>query len=249
MWFNEDFICVLTIGKTASSAIIQGLIDAGVPAYQAHTLHRAPQEYLFVEGLAKRPVQNALFQAKVRLWLSLTDKSPKKFVTTFRDPFSRNMSAFFEQSWKLRQNLDELDDERLMEFYIKHGPHDATRTWFADNLGKPFGISVKGVNLRDRGEQIVTAKQRRFLFLKYEYQKSWEVALGDFSGTPIRLGRFNDSTQKSYSSAMMRLKAAWRPSPEIVARSLDRELWDALYTSEEKEAIRDAWGIPQVLAP
>lgn len=249
MWFDKDYICVLTIGKTASSSIIQGLIDAGVPAYQAHTLHRAPQEYLFVQGLESRPVQNALFQGKVRLWLALTRERPKQFVTTFRDPFSRNMSAFFEQSWKLRRSLDDLDDDQLMAFYVRHGPHDATRTWFHDNLSMPFGLSKKDINLRERDQQVISIKRRKFLLLKYENQRSWESALSEFSGMPIRLERFNDSAQKPYSAAMKRLKSAWRPSPEIIARSLDHELWDALYTSAEKKMIREAWDIPQALAP
>lgn len=249
MWFDRDHICVLTIGKTASSAIIQGFIDAGVPAYQAHTLKRAPQEYLFVSGLPERPVQNLAFQAKTASWLWLTRNSPKRFVTTFRDPFARNMSAFFEQSWKLGVKVEDLSTEDLVALYQRHGPHDTTRTWFQDNLAGPFGLHLDQVDLVSQSTQELTARQRRFLLMKYEDQTHWEPALSAFSGKPVVLQRRNDSTRKPYSGAISRLKSVWRPSPEIVARSLDRKLWDAIYSAAEKQEIRARWDIPADLAP
>ncbi|SFE72178.1 putative capsular polysaccharide synthesis family protein [Roseivivax sediminis] len=249
MWFDPQHICVLTIGKTASSAIIQGFVDAGVPAYQAHTLHRAPQEYLFVDGLPERPLQNAAFQVKTRSWLALTQSRPKRFVTTFRDPFARNMSAFFEQSWKLGVKVEDMTTEELIALYEKHGPHDTTRTWFAQNLARPFGLNIAEVNLRDQPVQVLVRDKRRFLLMKYENQAPWETSLSDFAGKPVQLERRNDSKRKSYSDAITRLKATWRPAPQIVRRTLDVALWDALYTSEEKQAIRTRWDIPETLAP
>lgn len=249
MWFDSRYICVLTIGKTASSAIIQAFLDAGVPAYQAHTLARAPQEYLFVDGLRPRPLQNAAFQVKTRAWLALTRTQPKRFVTTFRDPFARNLSAFFEQSWKLGQKVEDMETDALVALYERHGPHDATRTWFAQNITGPFGLGVDALDLTTRPAQELAKGNRRFLFLKYEDQTLWEEELSRFAGAPVSLVRRNDSTRKPYSDAMARLKETWRPSPEIVARSLDPALWDALYTDAEKEVIRDRWNIPRALAP
>lgn len=249
MWFDPNYLCVLTIGKTASSAIIQGLIDAGIPAYQGHTLHRAPQEYLFVDGLRSKPLQNAAFQCKMGAWLRLTRNTPKRFVTTFRDPFARNMSAFFEQSWKLGIRVEDMGIDELLAIYEKHGPHDVTRTWFDQNMTRPFGLRVEDVNLVLHPVQELSVGKRRFLFMKYEDQNSWEAALSDFVGTPVRLERRNVSTQKSYADAISLLKRSWRPSPEIIRRSLDLDLWNALYSEAEKQMIRTRWGIPKKLAP
>ena len=249
MWFDQDHICVLTIGKTASSAIIQGLIDAGVPAYQAHTLSRAPQEYLFVSGLGGRPVQNAGFQIKTLSWLWLMRQREKRFITTFRDPFARNMSAFFEQSWKLGLKVEDMGTDELVALYDRYGPHDVTRTWFHDNLTRPFGLSVDALDLVSQPVQELAAHKHRFLFMKYEDQSLWEQALSRFAGVDVVLKRRNDSTRKSYYDAMARLQAAWRPSPRIVERSLDRALWATIYSQEDKAAIRSRWNIPEALAP
>lgn len=249
MWFDSDHVCVLTIGKTASSAIIEGLIDAGIPSYQAHSLHRAPQEYLFVAGLPRKAAQNLAFRLKTAAWLALTRSRPKRFITVFRDPFARNLSAFFEQSGKLGVDVSDLDTETLIALYDRHGPHDATRTWFADNLTRPFGIDVAAIDLVSRGVQRLSVGPRQFLALKYEDQQHWEEAIGAFTGRSVTLTRRNDSTRKSYADAMARLKRVWRPSPDIVARSLDRPLWDAIYTDAEKETIRARWNIPRRLAP
>jgi hypothetical protein len=249
MWFDKDHICVLTIGKTASSAIIQGFIDAGVPAFQAHTLKQAPQEYLFVAGLPKRPLQNSAFQVKTSAWLWLTRSHEKKFVTTFRDPFARNMSAFFEQSSKLGVSVENMTSEDLSALYQRHGPHDATRNWFADNMTRPFGLDIGQVDLITQPAQEITIRHRRFLLMKYEDQTSWEQALSDFSGKPIELKRRNDSARKSYSDAMARLKDVWRPSPDIVKRSIDSKLWNAIYSEADKQDIRARWDIPEALAP
>ncbi|MEM8958325.1 MAG: putative capsular polysaccharide synthesis family protein [Pseudomonadota bacterium] len=273
MWLDGEHICVLTIGKTASSAIIMAFIEAGVPAYQAHTLSRSPQEYLFVAGLKPKPLQNMAFKLKTAAWLRLTRNTPKRFVTTFRDPFARNMSAFFEQSWKLGRQIEntgqtgsigqvgnigqvedmnrveDMETDALAALYETHGPHDVTRTWFADNLARPFGLSARDLDLRSHPAQELGAGKRRFLMLKYEDQSGWETALSRFAGAPVSLERRNESTRKSYSDALARLKSVWRPSPAIVARSLDRDLWDALYTDAEKTAIRTRWEIPRALAP
>lgn len=249
MWFDKEHICVLTIGKTASSAIIQGFIDAGIPAYQAHTLHKAPQGYLFVDGLGEKPAQNIAFQIKTRCWLWLTSNRPKRFVTTFRDPFARNMSAFFEQSWKLGPKVEEMTTEDLIAYYEAHGPHDVTHNWFEQNMTRTFGLRVEDVDLINQPSQVLRRGNRAFLLMKYEDQSGWEAALSDFSGTPVSLERRNDSTRKSYADAMSRLKKAWRPSPEIVRRSLDLKLWNALYTEAEKENIRTRWNIGKEIAP
>lgn len=249
MWFDKEHICVLTIGKTASSAIIQGFIDAGVPAFQAHSLHKTPQEYLFVAGLPDRRLQNAAFQVKTQSWLWLSKRMHKRFVTTFRDPFARNMSAFFEQSWKLDAKVETMTTPDLIALYERHGPHDVTRTWFDRNLTQTFGLRLEDVDLKSQSTQVLRVANRRFLLMKYEDQTPWTAALRDFSGTPVSLTRRNDSTRKPYSEAMSRLKKAWRPSPEIVTRSIDPGLWNAIYTDTEKQMIRERWNIPAEAAP
>lgn len=248
MWFDPQHVCVLTIGKTASSAIIDGLIGAGVPAYQVHTLVRSPQTYLFVDGLPGSALTNAAYKAKVGLWRRLTRNQPKRFVTSFRDPFARNMSAFFEQAWKLNQPLETLETSELVALYDRHGPHDVTRTWFAENLTALFGLTQSQITLRDAPAKEIAAGPKRFLFLKHEAQETWEQALGSFVGADVHLTRRNDSADKTYADAIRRLRETWRPSSQIVRRSLDTALWDALYTDAEKEAIRQRWEIDPALA-
>lgn len=243
IWFDSNQVCVLSIGKTASSAIIQALIDANVPAYQAHSLSRAPQQYLFVSGLPNRPMQNTKFQIKVRLWLELSKGRPKQFITTFRDPFDRNISAFFEQAWKLGLDIEGCTTTELMAIYEKHGPHDSTRTWFADNISKPFGIDVRDLNLVDEPAQILAGGKRQFLFMKYENQRCWEASLSAYCGRPIALKRRNDSSRKSYSDAISRLRNDWTPSSTVVDRTVDRAVWEAIYTEDEKSKIKERWQI------
>lgn len=244
VWFDPDHVCVLTIGKTASSAIIHALLEAEVGAYQAHTLTRAPQEYLFVAGLPERPLQNAAFKVKTKVWLETTSRSSKRFVTTFRDPFSRNLSAFFEQAWKLGVDITDMETSELIALYEQRGPHDATRRWFADNMASTFGLDAADLDLVHSSSQVLTQGKRRFLFLKYEDQSVWESALSEYCGRAIKLERRNDSARKPYSDAMIRLKNEWRPSAEIVERTIERPVWDAIYSSEEKQVIRDRWQIP-----
>lgn len=249
MWFDPSFVCVLTIGKTASSAIIEGLIEADVSAYQAHSLARAPQEYLFVAGLPPRPLQNAAFQLKVKTWLAYTRTQEKRFITTFRDPFSRNLSAFFEQCWKLNVDVENLETDELVKLYNRHGPHDATKNWFKDNLAKPFGLELDQLNLRDQPTQILSSGRRQFLLMKYEDRATWEEEISHFVDTQVKLVTRNVSGRKSYSEAIANLKNEWRPSEEIIHRTIDLDLWDAIYTPSEKESIRDLWSIPSSLAP
>lgn len=249
MWFDEGHVCVLTIGKTASSAIIDGLLAAGVPAYQVHTLVRSPQTHLFVDGLPGSTLQNTLYRLKIGLWRRVTRNRPKRFVTSFRDPFARNMSAFFEQAWKLDQPLDGLSTEALIALYERHGPHDVTRTWVENNLTGVFGLTHDQIDLKETGVQEISAGPKRFLLLKHEDRAPWEAALSTFVGRDIALTRRNDSADKSYADAIRRLRDTWRPSAEIIERTLDRPLWDALYTDVEKEAIRQRWEIDPALAP
>lgn len=247
MWFDPNYVCVLTVGKTASSAIIHALLEAGVDAYQAHTLSRAPQEYLFVAGLPGRAWQNRAFKFKTWVWLATTVNSPKRFVTTFRDPFARNLSAFFEQSWKLGVEVESMETEDLIELYERHGPHDATRTWFADNLSSVFDLNAADLDLVSQPSQVLTKGKRQFLFMKYEDQSVWEGALSAYCGSAVKLERRNDSTRKSYADAMARLKNDWRPSADIVARTIERPVWDAIYTPREKQQIRERWQISRTI--
>jgi len=108
------------------------------------------------------------------------------------------MSAFFEQSWKLGLKVEDMCTDELVALYDRHGPHDATRTWFHDNLTRPFGLSVDALDLASQPVRELTAHKRRFLFMKYEDQSPWEQALSRFAGTDIVLKRRNDSARKAY---------------------------------------------------
>jgi len=243
IWFDTEYVCVLTIGKTASSAIIESLHSVGVKAFQVHSLSRAPQNHLFFSEERPFFVQNSLYKLKMAAWMFTQRNEKRRFITTFRDPFERNLSAFFEQMWKIPGVSFDDDADTLLYSFQEKGPHDATSNWYRDNLGRKFGLGYNDVNLVEVPTRIARVGGKTFLFLKYERRDCWELAISEFIGVPVKLERRNVSSNKPYAQKMKEVKSLWRPSQEIIRRTIDPELWNALYTSKEKSDIREKWGI------
>jgi len=242
-WFENDCVCVLTIGKTASSAIIDGLHEADVNAFQVHSLVRSPQSYLFVKQTKKHRIRNAVFKIKISFWMLLQKNSPRKFIVIFRDPFERNLSAFFEQMWRIEGLSINDDVNKLLNGFVEHGAHDATRTWFQENIHQKFNIDYSDLHFDEKPWCTHERKNKKFLFIKYEQRECWESAISDFVGARIHLKRKNDSANKPYAEKIKTLKSLWCPTEEVIKRTVDLDLWEVLYTPKEKAEISKKWSI------
>jgi len=248
-WFDSEHVCVFTIGKTASSAIIGGLEAANVPAFQVHSLTSSTQTPLFVDKQDARPVKELLHKAKIACWLGTRSLRDKRFITTFRDPFDRNLSAFFEQAWKVDPHIDDRSLSEVIRLYDERGAHDATRLWFGRNITAPVGIRASEVDLVTSPTKVVVRPHIRFLFMKHDARAEWEAAVSSFVGRQIEIGRRNASTNKAYRDRIAEMRQHWRPSREIIERTIDPDLWSAIYDEAEKETIRAKWNISRTLAP
>lgn len=244
-WFHKDHICVLTIGKTASSSIIKSLNNIGISAYQVHSLSRSPQDYLFLNGLKQKRIKSLLYQIKMLLWQMAITYIEKKIIVVFRDPFERNISAFFEQCWKMDIDPTKIEKDELFKDYKKYGPHDSTRLWFDENIKKCFKIDQEDVDLKINPWKIIKKNNISILFLKYERIDTWVDALKEFIGETLLIDEQNISSRKKYSSAIKDFKHAWKPDDYIIRKTIDKKLWASIYTKQERDNICDKWSLPK----
>jgi len=162
---KEPPILIYQMGKVGSMSIYTSLKKV-YPGLVLH-LHNIDRQLEIKPDL--RVFYNNYLQNK---------EQPVYIISLIREPFSRNISDFFQNFEKYvgTQPSDYKGTvEDLIEIFIDRFPHQAVLNWFDINIKKHFDIDVYDHSFPDRGSCIIKKNNHKLLLMKYDLSDSSKI--------------------------------------------------------------------------
>lgn len=238
-------VVVHQMGKVASSALtdlaIQGL---GIPVPQTHLLCReALAEVMHrYRANSKLPPPHVNRSHLVLDWLAAGDSID--FITVVREPFSRNLSAFF-------QNIDFFIDaphqasaKDIAATFLNRYPHQVPIEWFDQQVRNPIGIDVYAQPFDvAQGYSVITTVRHRLLIMRYESSSNLKRQLmSQFLGVELpTLGWVNTTSAKKSGMQYSAVKRDLRFPAEFVRDILKSRYCAHFYSAAERDQMWARW--------
>lgn len=170
-WLSPGFVLVLTMGKVGTLTIVHSCYKSGIFAIHPHSwkwtwpgIYFLKIEHNFLERIyyIYRSFKKRL---AFRIWSAIRPKI--KIITGIRDPFSRYISAYFEQCHYLPYNIDEMAPADIENDIRKLCTLTDTMDWFENEITSLTGIPLKDAySLRENG--CIVLKKNKYEVLVYK---------------------------------------------------------------------------------
>jgi hypothetical protein len=241
--FGITPVLVYQMAKVGSSAVLDALDAAGIPAFH---VHRMDAGHLRRMRAARRALGWYIIPVPphdrlgLRLRRDLLDRGRRAaIVTLVRDPIARNLSSYFEHLdaiWH-RVNAHLLPIEELIAGFFERYTHDEPLTWFDDEMLPATGIDVYTHPFPAGGVLTVTAGALDLLILRSELPDAEKAdALSTFLGVAgLTLGRANTTGNKAKGEVYRRFVDRIRFPASYVQSMLQSRYARHFYTGPELE--------------
>lgn len=245
VWFDSESVIVLTMGKVGTLTICNSLDKIGKKHVHPHSLRHTKPGIHFLKNI-KLPLYKNLFyfyktltkRIKVFFWLALAKEVT--IITGVRDPFSRAISAFFEQSHYLALDPKAMKYEDVNTAFEKHYDIEGGLHWFDNEINRVFGIDVfKPPFNKDQGYQIIEQGKLRIFIYRIDFLNNIEPQLREFIGDEsFEIVVTNETVaNKNYN----KLKANKAFSESEFALIKESKYMKHFYTNNEIEELKDKW--------
>lgn len=236
------------MGKVASSSIYHALKSRDdCFAFHTHLLSKDK----FTRRRTKS--KDRLFAPDKRLRTSkllsehiIEPKHPVKIITLVRDPFARNISAFFENEPATKASYSDKNQfvSNLMKQFLSESTHKVPINWYIKEFKSALGVDIyshrfdtdkKWAHFREANYDILT--------LRTELDdRTKNIVVSNFLGVDdLRIGRSNQTENKGINPVYQAFKERVR-FPEMIAEPLlDSQYCQHFFTAEERDAMRQNW--------
>lgn len=185
-WFGNKSVIVLTMGKVGTLTISNSLRKIGFNHVHPHSLIYSYPGTHFLKNI-KLPINKHLYfiyktlmkRIKVFFWKNLTKKII--IITGVRDPFSRYISAFFEQSHYLNFDTNSENYHQVLKKLNKHGNFKSTFEWFDKEIYRTFKINIYDHKFnKTEGYQIIKKKNIEIFIFRLDKLDNLEDKIREF---------------------------------------------------------------------
>jgi hypothetical protein len=249
----------------ASQTVADTLVRVELPVLHLHVL----TEQMLVEDEKRYRANWTKDGTPAHLWtsqhvrrrLEADPESRWRIVTLVRDPIARNVSMFFQTTYRwlaldrqrarYAEDPDALMDDLRERFLEQFTGHDLPDTWFDSELRRFFGIDVYREPFEtSRGYQIYATDRVQVLVIRVEDLRACApAAFRDFFGVDVReLRDVNVSDEKDYASIYRRFVETVDLPATYLARMYGSRYARHFYTQEELDAFRRRWTARQLVS-
>ena len=238
-------VVVHSVGKVASSAIT-GLAASALNAQVPHThqLVRQRLEHNLARCAAtgSLPSPHIIRSFLVLEWLDAGEAID--FITVVREPFARNLSAFFQNINLFMDDPTEATAEDIATAYMEDFPHQRSLEWFDRQVRDPLGIDVFTHEFdTSEGFATIEGDQHRMLILRRESSTAKKRQLvGDFLGVPMpELMRVNTTSAKETGTQYAAVKEQLQLPAEFVEEVFDSRYCRHFFSAAERDLMWARW--------
>jgi hypothetical protein len=237
------------MGKVASSSIYHSLQQVSHACYPFHVHVLSPEKirarYEANTNHLLKPNRKNI-RSKDLYELIIQPRLPAKIITLVRDPFARNVSAFFENSNLVRQQLKAKSPsvDMLIECFFEETNHTQAEHWFKNEFNRALELNVYSHPYsQETGWARFQSKPYDILILDtalHDSEKAKQIRefleLSDF-----RLTQHNMTSDGSRNELYKRFKSTIR-FPKLLANEILNTDYSKHFFSEAMQnQMRDRW--------
>lgn len=242
VWFNHKLIVVFTVGKVGTLTVCASLEKAGFRHIHPHSLYFTWPGIYFLKvdmGMLKRClyVSRTIFKRiKITIWKSCTPKI--KIISGVRDPFSRSISAYFEQVHYNGGIPSDWGFEDIKKDFEARVDFLAQDRWFMQEFIKFTGIDIYDMPF-DNAKGYCELKNGKMNALVYriDFLNRLSPALSDFCGDRVDLINANDSSDNEVGSIYSAFKKRYRFPKSLAMTILESKSFNHFYNKNERKVI------------
>ncbi|WP_277053985.1 putative capsular polysaccharide synthesis family protein [Pseudoalteromonas marina] len=249
-WFSSEPIVIFSVGKVGSSSIAKTLREHNISEVQPHSLSFSRKGSYFVLPTFN-PLESLFYYLKsnlikIKTYIFKLSKKHKriKIISLYREPVSRNISAFFEQyQYVLNNHIDTYSTEELVSAFWKYTNHDAPLKWFDNELKNVFGIDIHDYEF-DKGSGYLLVKKGNvdLLLLTMEKMDENSAIIGDFVGIEnFKLAKTNRAEKKVYSEQYNHFKKNILIPKDYLNKFYNDPVINFFYSTDDLKKYSNKW--------
>lgn len=238
---------VYTMGKVASSSVVDAIKRVGRPVYHIHSLRNDRLQKLahlrLDRGEFPDPWVCEAMAWKERLFLR-TDRC--FYISLVREPIGRNVSGYF-QNLESVAGPDALSKsaEELLAIFIEKYPHHYAHRWFDREFQEQLGVDVYRQRF-DASARYVRLSAAPILIFRVDCDdatKSREISKA--LGFTVEVTRYHDSAAKAYADKYAEFKRIARFPAEFLDHAYGTKYSRHFWSEAELASYRKAWSQQQ----
>ena len=171
------------------------------------------------------------------------DDNKVKIISLTREPFSRNISSFFETIERYissKRNLEDYAVDELISIYFRKFPYLEVLSWFDCELRRVTGINVYDYSLVNQSYIRISQENTDLLVLKREIGDSYkEKLIDEFLGIKdFKVISVNKSEDKPYKKKYTQFKIAIKYEDKYVNEIIDSKYFRFFYGNDKDEIMK-----------
>ena len=246
VWFSRKLIVVFTVGKVGTLSVCASLEKSGFKHIHPHSLYFTwPGIYFLEVDKSRRErfvfrLRTCLKRIKVRLWKSIVPQI--RIVSGVRDPFSRSISAYFEQvhynggipsNWSYEDIL--VDFESRTDFF-------AQDKWFLNELSQFMDINIYDTPFDTaKGYCEFNNGKINALVYRIDMLSNMSGILSNYCGGELNVIKVNDSSDNEVGARYLDFKARYRYPVALAKSIMESKSFSYFYSQAERERFFDMY--------
>lgn len=224
---SPSVVLVYSMGKVASISFYRSIMNCSTyPVFHCHNLN--PRLYHY----------SNIYNENLKILKNIEGKKKIKIVSIFREPVSRNISAFLGNKFGKIKDANKIFKEFLEEY-----KHQIPLDWFDEQLKEVFGIDVYSEKFpKEKGYKIYKKGNVEVLLLKYEKIKENINAIESFLEVKnFKLENLNLSKEKRYGDIYKHLLKKSKFPKSYLNKMYNSRFVNHFYTNNEIDGFRKEW--------
>jgi hypothetical protein len=248
IWMSqfEAVLLVYQMGKVASSSMYRSLKNE--PAFLTLQFHMMPGENsreFFARSNWKIRLSSMFHLLQGVNAQRLMQRCPQKvrIITLVRDPFSRNLSAYFQNLHRLAPQVSngkpDIEPSFVAQSFLNTYDVDIPLKWFDLELFQNTGIDVFSLPFDAKTKAGIYFETKfPLLIMRTDLSDEGKLEkLKEFLAKPVlKIREANRGEEKRYDDLYQRVKQYLRFPPEQVDYILQSKLMTHFYSHEERQA-------------
>lgn len=228
----DELLVVYSMGKVGSTTISKSLLESGKFCFDIHTLDRELLLSRLQQNVDAGTIPSTHISQSQFLYYKFRSTSKVKIITLIRDPFSRNISAVFQNLQQSNGTPSLAQIQHLIERYdvpfaCNWIDREILKNTNIDLYDKPFSPQDKYSVIKEGQFEILTIRTDLDDRIK-------AGIISDFVQRPITIQKHNAAENKWYSELYQDFFDTGKLSKEWIESCLDCRINSKFFTKEER---------------
>jgi len=240
---ENRIVLVYTMGKVGSASIYETIKknDIKIKVFHIHFL----SDFWLFNKLKKIDYakKNIIRGSKIRKYLKKNQHKRIKIITLVREPVSRAISDFFQNSKNKKFDLDQMGKNNIIET-IKNQGFDFPDLWLQQEFLNFTGFNIfKNKFDKNKGFEIYNTEKFDILFIKLEkLSKIYKQALQEFLHLSVdEIIATNATEQKKEAELINKIKTHFALTQNELDKIYATDYVKKFYTKQEIENFAKKW--------